>query len=60
MTSPPSATIPSDLRGNARFVARAPGVLAGLMVVERLVEQFESCRCGGRTVPTATGWSTAP
>jgi nicotinate-nucleotide pyrophosphorylase (carboxylating) len=36
-----SATIPSDLWGNARFVARAPGVLAGLMVVERLVEQFE-------------------
>jgi nicotinate-nucleotide pyrophosphorylase (carboxylating) len=36
-----SATIPRDLWGNARFVARAPGVLAGLMVVERLVEQFD-------------------
>jgi nicotinate-nucleotide pyrophosphorylase (carboxylating) len=36
-----SATIPSDLWGNARFVARVPGVLAGLVVVERLVEQFE-------------------
>jgi nicotinate-nucleotide pyrophosphorylase (carboxylating) len=36
-----SATIPGDLQGNARFVARAAGVLAGLMVVERLVEQFQ-------------------
>ncbi len=36
-----SATIPTDLWGNARFVARAPGVLAGLMVVEMLVERFE-------------------
>jgi nicotinate-nucleotide pyrophosphorylase (carboxylating) len=39
MTS--AATIPSKARGNARFVARAPGVLAGLPVVVRLLEQFQ-------------------
>ena len=31
-------------RGTARFVARAPGVLAGMPVVARLVERFELCR----------------
>ncbi|MFO0887791.1 MAG: hypothetical protein U0790_01465 [Isosphaeraceae bacterium] len=36
-----TATIPSSARARARFVARAPGVLAGLPVVRRLVEQFE-------------------
>jgi nicotinate-nucleotide pyrophosphorylase (carboxylating) len=34
------ATIPSDARGAAHLVARAPGVLAGLPVVERLAGEF--------------------
>jgi nicotinate-nucleotide pyrophosphorylase (carboxylating) len=36
-----AATIPSHARGAARVVARAPGVLAGLAVVDRLVAEFE-------------------
>lgn len=36
-----TATIPAGGRARARFVARAPGVMAGLPVVRRLVEQFE-------------------
>jgi nicotinate-nucleotide pyrophosphorylase (carboxylating) len=36
-----AATIPSHAQGNARFVARAPGVLAGIVVVERLIAQFQ-------------------
>jgi nicotinate-nucleotide pyrophosphorylase (carboxylating) len=36
-----AATIPSHARGAARVVARAPGVLAGLAVVEGLVAKFE-------------------
>jgi nicotinate-nucleotide pyrophosphorylase (carboxylating) len=36
-----AATIPSQARGAARLVARAPGVLAGLPVVEQLVSEFE-------------------
>jgi nicotinate-nucleotide pyrophosphorylase (carboxylating) len=36
-----TATIPVQARGTARIVARAPGVLAGLPVVERLVEEFQ-------------------
>jgi nicotinate-nucleotide pyrophosphorylase (carboxylating) len=39
ITSP--ATIPSQARGAARLVARAPGVLAGLPAVERVVAEFE-------------------
>jgi nicotinate-nucleotide pyrophosphorylase (carboxylating) len=35
------ATIPSHARAAATIVARAPGVLAGLPVVERLVREFE-------------------
>jgi nicotinate-nucleotide pyrophosphorylase (carboxylating) len=35
------ATIPGYARGSGRLVARSPGVLAGLPVVERLVAQFE-------------------
>lgn len=36
-----TATIPSQAQGHAHFVARAPGVLAGLPVVERLVDHFQ-------------------
>jgi nicotinate-nucleotide pyrophosphorylase (carboxylating) len=36
-----AATVPSHARGTAWFVARAPGVLAGLPVVERLCGRFE-------------------
>ena len=36
-----TATIPSHARGAARLVARSPGVLAGLPVVERLAAEFE-------------------
>ncbi|MGO9600146.1 MAG: carboxylating nicotinate-nucleotide diphosphorylase [Isosphaeraceae bacterium] len=36
-----AATIPSQAIGTARFVARAPGVLAGLPVIVRLLEQFQ-------------------
>jgi len=36
-----TATIPSDARGAARLVARSPGVLAGLAIVERLAVEFE-------------------
>jgi nicotinate-nucleotide pyrophosphorylase (carboxylating) len=36
-----AATIPSQALGSARFVARAPGVLAGLPVIVRLLEQFQ-------------------
>lgn len=36
-----TATIPSQAEASARFVARAPGVLAGMPVVGRLVERFE-------------------
>ena len=36
-----TATIPSQAQGCAQFVARAPGVLAGLPVVERLVDLFQ-------------------
>jgi len=35
------ATIPSHARGAARLVARSPGVLAGLPIVERLAAEFE-------------------
>jgi nicotinate-nucleotide pyrophosphorylase (carboxylating) len=36
-----TATIPTQAWGKARFVARAPGMLAGLPVVGLLVDQFE-------------------
>lgn len=36
-----TATIPSDALGGGRVVARAHGVLAGMMVVERLIAAFE-------------------
>ena len=36
-----AATIPSRASGSARFVARAPGVLAGMPVIVRLLEQFQ-------------------
>ena len=36
-----TATIPSQARGTARFVARAPGVLAGLSVAGRLAGHFQ-------------------
>jgi nicotinate-nucleotide pyrophosphorylase (carboxylating) len=36
-----TATIPSQAQGRAHFVARAPGVMAGLPVVERLVDHFQ-------------------
>jgi nicotinate-nucleotide pyrophosphorylase (carboxylating) len=36
-----TATIPISGRARARFVARAPGVLAGIPVARRLAEQFE-------------------
>jgi nicotinate-nucleotide pyrophosphorylase (carboxylating) len=36
-----TAIIPSQACGSARFVARAPGVLAGLPVVSLLVERFQ-------------------
>jgi nicotinate-nucleotide pyrophosphorylase (carboxylating) len=36
-----TATIPGHAQGAARLVARAPGVLAGLPVVERLAAEFE-------------------
>jgi nicotinate-nucleotide pyrophosphorylase (carboxylating) len=36
-----TATIPSQAQGRARLVARANGVLAGLPVVERLVDHFQ-------------------
>ena len=42
-----AATIPSHARGAARSVARDPGVLAGLAVVEQLVAEFELCRSLG-------------
>jgi nicotinate-nucleotide pyrophosphorylase (carboxylating) len=35
------ATIPGHAQGAARLVARSPGVLAGLPVVERLAAKFE-------------------
>jgi nicotinate-nucleotide pyrophosphorylase (carboxylating) len=40
-----TATIPSHARGAARLVARAPGVLAGLAIVERLATEFELGEC---------------
>jgi nicotinate-nucleotide pyrophosphorylase (carboxylating) len=36
-----TATIPSQAMGAGRLVARSPGVLAGLPVVERLAAEFE-------------------
>jgi nicotinate-nucleotide pyrophosphorylase (carboxylating) len=36
-----TATIPSHAEGRARLVARSPGVLSGVPVVERLAFQFE-------------------
>ena len=36
-----AATIPSQASGSARIVARAPGVLAGLPVIVRLLERFQ-------------------
>ena len=36
-----AATIPCQARGTARFVARAPGVLAGLPVAAHLVGRFQ-------------------
>jgi nicotinate-nucleotide pyrophosphorylase (carboxylating) len=36
-----AATIPREALGRARLVARAPGVLAGLPVVQQMVEQFD-------------------
>jgi nicotinate-nucleotide pyrophosphorylase (carboxylating) len=36
-----AATIPSQAMGTANLVARSPGVLAGLPVVERLAVEFE-------------------
>ena len=35
------ATIPARARGTARFVARADGVVSGMPVVRRLLDQFE-------------------
>jgi nicotinate-nucleotide pyrophosphorylase (carboxylating) len=35
------ATIPADATGSARFVARQPGVLAGMPVAEQLLRRFE-------------------
>ena len=40
-----TATIPSHAKAAARFVARAPGVLAGMPVVARLIEHFELTSC---------------
>jgi nicotinate-nucleotide pyrophosphorylase (carboxylating) len=40
-----TATIPSHARGVAWLVARAPGVLAGLAIVERLAAEFELSEC---------------
>jgi len=39
------AMIPSHARGTARLVARSPGVLAGLAIVERLAAEFELGEC---------------
>ena len=36
-----TATIPSQASGAGRLVARSPGVLAGVPVLERLAEEFE-------------------
>ena len=36
-----TATIPSQAKGAGRLVARSPGVLAGLPVVERVAAEFE-------------------
>jgi nicotinate-nucleotide pyrophosphorylase (carboxylating) len=36
-----TATIPSQARGAAVLVARSPGVLAGLLIAERLAAEFE-------------------
>src|ERR1700678_1855552 len=36
-----TATIASHARGAGQLVARSPGVLAGMRVVERLVAKFE-------------------
>ena len=53
-----TATIPSHARGAAVLVGRAPGVLAGLPVVERLIADFsldkswESFRADGDRVET--------
>jgi nicotinate-nucleotide pyrophosphorylase (carboxylating) len=50
------ATIPEHARGAARLVARSPGVLAGLPVVERLAVALElsggwqPCRCDGEAL----------
>jgi nicotinate-nucleotide pyrophosphorylase (carboxylating) len=43
-----SATIPSHAQGAAHLVARAPGILAGLPVVESLAAEFE---LGGNWTP---------
>ena len=51
-----TATIPSQARGRAHFVARAPGVLAGMPVVERLVHQFQLGSGWTSTAPTVIGW----
>jgi len=40
-----TATIPSHARGGACLVARSPGVLAGLAIVERLAAEFELGEC---------------
>jgi nicotinate-nucleotide pyrophosphorylase (carboxylating) len=42
-----STTIPAEALGSARFVARAPGVIAGLPVVEILADRF-GLRAGWR------------
>src|SRR5689334_17858290 len=36
-----TAIIPSQARASARFVARCPGVLAGMPVLDRIIERFE-------------------
>ena len=55
-----AATIPSRAQGAGRLVARSPGVLAGLPVIERLAAEFELIANGNRIGPMATassrGW----
>ncbi len=63
------ATIPADARGDGRFAARQPGVVAGLTVVARLAERMGflgTCRTRpGRDVladasPTERGSTVEP
>ena len=48
------ATIPSQARAVASIVARSPGVLAGLPVVERLVREFDMALLWQPPWPTET------